>query len=210
MDIERVRGPLDILDHAAPFLGAGEKVGLDATRKVNEAETHRVMDELATTLCAEGEIVPVIGAAARDAEARIKAIAGVLDARIPDELGGWWLVVRAGKSAAGDGAAVIKALGALANDVPVPRWTVVVGPDADLADTNGALFHWTAQTAFERDGYLSKCGRRIAFDATPKLPGDERNGQPVRAWPPILRMDDAVVERIKQRWDEFSGASGSR
>lgn len=29
-----VRGPLDILDHAAPFCGAGSKIGFDATRKI--------------------------------------------------------------------------------------------------------------------------------------------------------------------------------
>jgi 3-polyprenyl-4-hydroxybenzoate decarboxylase len=33
-DIERVNGPLDILDHAAPRLGAGMKAGFDCTRKV--------------------------------------------------------------------------------------------------------------------------------------------------------------------------------
>lgn len=33
-DIEIVNGPLDILDHAAPRLGAGHKIGFDATRKV--------------------------------------------------------------------------------------------------------------------------------------------------------------------------------
>ncbi|NBC11184.1 MAG: menaquinone biosynthesis decarboxylase [Planctomycetes bacterium] len=32
-DIEIVNGPLDILDHAAPRLGAGHKIGFDATRK---------------------------------------------------------------------------------------------------------------------------------------------------------------------------------
>ena len=32
-DVELVNGPLDILDHAAPRLGAGTKIGLDATRK---------------------------------------------------------------------------------------------------------------------------------------------------------------------------------
>ena len=30
-----------------------------------------------------------------------------IDARIPEELGGWWLLVRASKDKAGDGAAVI-------------------------------------------------------------------------------------------------------
>ncbi len=33
-DVEVVNGPLDILDHAAPRLGAGHKIGFDATRKI--------------------------------------------------------------------------------------------------------------------------------------------------------------------------------
>lgn len=33
-DIEFVRGPLDILDHAAPDCGSGSKMGIDATRKI--------------------------------------------------------------------------------------------------------------------------------------------------------------------------------
>jgi 4-hydroxy-3-polyprenylbenzoate decarboxylase len=32
-DIQLVDGPLDILDHAAPYVGAGSKMGIDATRK---------------------------------------------------------------------------------------------------------------------------------------------------------------------------------
>ncbi len=45
-DIEIVNGPLDILDHAAPRLGAGHKIGLDATRKIagEEAGGHPVRD----------------------------------------------------------------------------------------------------------------------------------------------------------------------
>lgn len=45
-DIEIVNGPLDILDHAAPRLGAGHKVGLDATRKIpgEECNGHPVRD----------------------------------------------------------------------------------------------------------------------------------------------------------------------
>ncbi|MBX3357619.1 MAG: UbiD family decarboxylase [Phycisphaeraceae bacterium] len=43
-DIEIVNGPLDILDHAAPRLGAGHKIGFDATRKIvgEEAGGHAV------------------------------------------------------------------------------------------------------------------------------------------------------------------------
>ena len=45
-DVEVVAGPLDILDHAAPRLGAGHKMGFDATAKVpgEEAGGHPVRD----------------------------------------------------------------------------------------------------------------------------------------------------------------------
>ena len=45
-DTELVNGPLDILDHAAPRLGAGHKVGFDATAKIagEEVGGHPVRD----------------------------------------------------------------------------------------------------------------------------------------------------------------------
>jgi len=45
-DIEMVNGPLDILDHAAPRLGAGHKIGFDATAKIpgEEVGGHPVRD----------------------------------------------------------------------------------------------------------------------------------------------------------------------
>lgn len=45
-DIEIVNGPLDILDHAAPRLGAGHKIGYDATAKIpgEEVNGHPVRD----------------------------------------------------------------------------------------------------------------------------------------------------------------------
>jgi 4-hydroxy-3-polyprenylbenzoate decarboxylase len=45
-DVEIVNGPLDILDHAAPRLGAGHKIGFDATRKIKgeEVNGHPVRD----------------------------------------------------------------------------------------------------------------------------------------------------------------------
>ncbi|MEX2219222.1 MAG: UbiD family decarboxylase domain-containing protein [Phycisphaerales bacterium] len=202
-DSELVRGPLDILDHAAPFLGAGGKLGLDATRKRGDAETHRALDPLAAELCAAGPIGPVTGDPARAAEARLKQIPGVLDAQVPDELGGWWLLVRASKDRHGDGRRLIKDLGGLAGQIALPRWTVIVGPDADPANLTDLLFHWLANSAPDRDRHLSLCGRRVAFDATPKLPGDEHHGQPVRDWPPIIRMSPEMRSRIDSRWHEL-------
>lgn len=45
-DLEIVNGPLDILDHAAPRLGAGHKIGFDATKKWagEECGGHAVRD----------------------------------------------------------------------------------------------------------------------------------------------------------------------
>ncbi|MCW5765912.1 MAG: UbiD family decarboxylase [Phycisphaeraceae bacterium] len=197
-DVELVRGPLDILDHAAPFLGAGTKMGLDATRKrggPGDAETHRVLSPEAERACAAGEIGPVLGAAAEAIERRVASLPGVLGARVPAELGGWWLLVRLDKRAAGAGAELVRALGPLPNEAQLPRWTVLVGADADIANTNDALFHWLAQSSPDRDMFLSVCGRRVVFDATAKGPGDERQGLPVRDWPPILRMPREVLER---------------
>jgi 3-polyprenyl-4-hydroxybenzoate decarboxylase len=82
-------------------------------------------------------------------------------------------------------------------------WTVVVGPDADLSNVDMAMFHWLANVSPERDRYLSVCGRRVAFDATPKMAGDEARGWPVRGWPPIIRMGDDVKAQVERRWKEY-------
>ncbi|MCC6661232.1 MAG: UbiD family decarboxylase [Phycisphaerales bacterium] len=200
-DTELVRGPLDILDHAAPFLGAGGKMGLDATRKSGPAEEHRALAGLAAELCAAVSVNAVTGGAARATERRVKALQGVLDARVPDELGGWWLLVRA--AAATPGRAVIKALGGLADEAALPRWSIVVGPDADVANIDDALFHWAANSSPDRDRVLSACGRRVAFDATPKPPGKGATDLPVRDWPPIIEMNPAVRARVDAAWSDL-------
>lgn len=205
-DVEFVRGPVDILDHAAPHLGASQKMGLDATRKKGDAELHQHVEGLAAELCKTGPIGAVRGDAARATERRVAQMEGVLGARIADgenELGGWWLFVKVAKQSAGAGQRVIKALGTLADEIAIPVWTIVVGDDCDVANADAVFFHWLAQGAFERDQYVSVCGRRVAFDATAKASGDERNGYPVRAWPPILKMDPAVVAKVDARMAEY-------
>jgi 3-polyprenyl-4-hydroxybenzoate decarboxylase len=112
-------------------------------------------------------------------------------------------LIRVEKKEAGDGARVIKTIGALTEEVTLPPWTIVVGPAADVADVDSAMFHWLANMSPERDRYLSVCGRRVAFDATPKMAGDEARGWPVRAWPPLIRMSGEVSERVAGRWGEL-------
>jgi 3-polyprenyl-4-hydroxybenzoate decarboxylase len=183
-------------------------MGLDATRKWDGAEMHRHLSGAAAEACAAGEVGAVLDEAARATERRVGAIGGVLGARVPEELGGWWLLVRMEKQRGGDGQRVIKELGGLTGECGVPRWTIVVGSDADLANIDDVLFHWMAHMSAERDRYLSVCGRRVAFDATPKMSGDERDGWGVREWPPVLRVSEAVGARVDARWGEYGIGGG--
>jgi 4-hydroxy-3-polyprenylbenzoate decarboxylase len=196
-DVELVRGPIDILDHATPFLGAGTKMGLDATRKAGEAEAHRHLEGAAAELCATSPITAALGEPARATERRVRRIPGVLDAIVPEQLAGLWLLAKIDKKVAGDGLRAIKAIGGIAEEVALPPWTIIVGPDADLGSLDDAFFHWLANMSPERDRQTSVCGRRIAFDATPKMPGDEVGGWPVRQWPPIIRMSDDVRRTVE-------------
>ena len=83
----------------------------------------------------------------------------------------------------------------------VAEFVVTVDSAVSLEDFEQVLFHLCANTDPARD--LVRSGRRIGFDATPKLPGDERNGEPVRAWPPIMEMSPEVREQVAQRWGEY-------
>lgn len=216
-DIEFARGPVDILDHSAPRLGAGLKVGFDCTRKrdgeqvggVGVAATPRpiasreVLDAHAAKICAD--------------------VPGVLDARVLHEAGGYWMFIKVDKKQAGDGVRALEAamrVQEFASGGSV--YLVAVGPEVDIADADAALFHWVANFDASRDIVLDpvelesdywkrsafgnptnpptnparRMTHRVGFDATPKVPGDERFGEPVRAWPPVLMMDEVVVGKV--------------
>jgi len=173
-DLELVNGPLDILDHAAPRLGAGHKIGLDATRKVAGEEVAGV----------PADRIP----AAREPAPRD----GV---RFPAFGRGRCAFVAVDKRAAGDGARAVEALLGEADFV------IAVDRSVDLADTDAVLFHWCANSDAGRD--LHRRGAAVGFDATPKVPGDARHGQPVRDFPPLLAMSDDVRRRVSDRWAEY-------
>lgn len=227
-DIEFARGPVDILDHAAPRLGAGLKVGFDCTRKRAGEEVGGVGGvEITGTPRA---IAPrdELDAHAAKIVAEVEGISGrrVLDARVLHETGGYWMVIKVDKKpgdAAAAGAGVRALEAAMRVPEPVvagrgggPAYFVAVGPDVDIADADAALFHWVANFDASRDLVLdpveleraapdspapnknpfSRLTHRIGLDATPKVPGDERFGEPVRAWPPVLKMDEGVIAKV--------------
>ncbi len=182
-DIEIVNGPLDILDHAAPRLGAGCKMGIDATRKrageevngvpLTPSNHHRVTDT-------DGWTSPSIVA--------------------PDFGQGRCAFVGVRKQNAGDGARAIEKLW---NDSPPDAATFVIAVDSsvNLNDWQSVFFHLCANTDPSRDSHQRE--HRIGFDATAKMHGDERHGQPVRDYPSILKMSDDVKRRVDARLSEF-------
>lgn len=193
-DVEIVRGPLDILDHAAPRLGAGAKIGFDCTARVD--------GEQAGALGLDAACTPLTDQDRRRLIEAVRAIPGVVAAEAPADAEGW-LFVGAEKVRPRDGAAVIERLWQLAAEgLALPPYTVVLGPAVDPGDTDAAMFHLCAHADASRDlhRWASPDNQRhaIAFDATPKLPGDERNGEPVRQWPPLLSMPEQVARRAAE------------
>ena len=90
----------------------------------------------------------------------------------------------------------------MSTDNSAGEFVIVVPEVADAANLEESLFHWISGCDPGRD--MIRSGSRIGFDATTKVPGeDDRNGIPVRDYPPILRMDDAIIERVDQRWNEY-------
>jgi 4-hydroxy-3-polyprenylbenzoate decarboxylase len=177
-DTERVNGALDILDHAAPRLGSGTKIGFDATRKI-------IGEDIDGEPIAQPSEIPGSGERER-AIAWARSIPGVLDAAAPVASPGW-LFIRADRGRdetelEGLGIDVLRRFCGEPTSVP---FVVVLGRDVDIHDHHAALFHWVANSDAGRD-VVGNGRDQIGFDATPKTAGDRRLGQAVRAWPPVL------------------------
>lgn len=187
-DIEQVAGPLDILDHAAPRLGSGTKIGFDATRRWNDEEVRGSAGPQERLWNRPSEDVVA------DVLARVRAIENVTGASWPSELGGW-LFVTLDKRLPGMGHQLCDKLVEMSD---LPPFVVVVSSGVSSDDPDACLFHFCANADAARDMVFSHDGTRVAFDATAKSPSsaDERNGQPVRAWPPILEMESKVIDRV--------------
>jgi 4-hydroxy-3-polyprenylbenzoate decarboxylase len=189
-DLELVNGPLDILDHAAPRLGAGSKMGIDATRKV-------VGEEVNGIAVREGshalEVLPSAAVTAGWWESMEHVC-------VPDWGGGRCAFVSVQKERAGDGARAIESLWDQAPE-GAAEFVIAVDSSVHCGNWEEVLFHWCANCDPGRD--MVRRDGRIGFDATKKMPGDERNAQPVREYPPILQMSDEVRERVERRKREF-------
>jgi len=197
-DLEFVHGPLDILDHAAPFLGAGTKLGFDCTRKIAGEELKPIGGASLHGRRGESPInpeptTPLSAAARAELMERLRAIDGVADAALHEAVGDGWLVVSTARQEE-------TPVRLLATDVwqacaaagVSPPYLVLVGPEVAVADLDSALFHWCANHDFGRD-WIQRLGQgrsleATGFNAVPKKMGTSESGLPVREWPPIIRL----------------------
>lgn len=198
-DVERVRGPLDILDHAAPWLGAGGKMGFDCTPKWPGEEASRDASPTAARAFADHAGVA----------SRARTIDGIIDASMPEDLGGWLFVTTKER-----GHEVVRTI---ADQFHVerrddagnaPAFVVVLSEDVDISDDQEAMFHWLANTDMLRDPHVVE--RTMWFDALPKRPEDYP-GVPARDWPAYLTIDPETERIVREKWERmgFSAASAA-
>ncbi|MCH2160947.1 MAG: UbiD family decarboxylase [Phycisphaerales bacterium] len=198
-DLEFANGPLDILDHAAPRVGSGTKIGFDATHRFDGEQVNGL--DLAK---------PELPNDAQQAEARriLESLGGdIVAAHLPEVGLGRLAVLAVNRTKPHAGiAAIEQAFNALEPGNPAGQFIIAIPGGADPADLEMSLFHWISGCDPGRD--LVRDGARIGFDATTKVPGeDDRHGVPVRDYPPILRMDDEIIARVDAQWQAY-GFSG--
>lgn len=195
-DLECVNGPLDILDHAAPHLGAGHKIGFDATKKMRGEEIQGVAISHPYTLASSLQDQPQ-WTQLRD---RIKNLPGVANAHFPEFGGGRCLFLSIDKVENGQGPATLQKLWELCGP-GVAELTILVDARVDLNNWQNVFFHLCANADPGRD--LERNGHHVGIDGTTKLPGETRHGSPARDYPPLIEMDEATKRLVDQRWGEY-------
>ena len=197
-DVELVRGPLDILDQAAPWLGAGSKIGFDATTPMSGDEAD--IDSLAP---------PAI-----DDDAAYDSACARVASQLPEHnitLPSWGarrvavLGVEAGIKHEDVCRQVETLWNAVGCDSSAADFVLVIDAATPRDDFDAVLLQFTACADPRRDRILDvqTGGRRIAFDASSKVAGTRSDGTPVRACAPILAMDKATRDLVDRRWAEY-------
>jgi len=201
-DLERVLGPLDILDHAAPHLGAGGKVGFDATRRFPQEALGS--GSAADPPRASTSAIDAIRQALTDRFRAGDLPHASAPPTLPEAALGRVVVVgiAAATNEAGDAldrpGAVLDRVAALLEDAPpgVGDWLIAVDGEIDRDDLEAVMFMLCSHSDPARDWRHGEPGGRLLSDATTKRPG-LRRGHPVRDYPPLLRMDPAAAAKAE-------------
>lgn len=97
------------------------------------------------------------------------------------------------------------------------KFIIVVDEHVNVHDQDQVLFHLCANCDPGRDTEIVSgpldildhsaprlgAGHKIGFDATPKIPGEEAGGHPVRDWPTVIQMDSETQALVDRRWSEY-------
>ncbi len=183
-DVETVNGPLDILDHAAPRLGAGTKMGFDCTTAWPGEEVDNIPASVSTGY--DGSSGEAILAFARSQP----GVAGAhLDARCFG-----WLFLRMDRGIDPVDGSVRAVIQSVLSQAGAPPFVVALGRDVQIDDPDQAMFHWCANMDPGRDAVRVNGG--LGFDATPKAMDTSHPHGPIREWPPVLAMPEPVIDRV--------------
>ena len=165
-DIVQQHGPLDILDHAAPHLGVGGKIGIDATPW---------MDGEACGSGVHGDpVLPDINTV----RTAVAAGGGV----VPDWGLGRCIVLPVDTDDAHRGRTALESLG-----TTLPEFdglAIALDASVDTADQDQIWFHLLAN--IDAIGDAVTVGRGLGLDATIKRACDATPSRPVRRWPDVL------------------------
>ena len=190
-DVEVVNGPLDILDHASPRLGAGHKIGFDATTAWPGEEVQGVAAGVPPRANME-ELQPALENIMSGSNHRY---------HIPDWGLGRVILLGIEKSEETSGVASSTIDAVLKLEADWTGCVVAVDGSVDLEDANMTLFHLAANMDPGRDIHWQE--HRLGLDGTSKLEHEDRNGQPVRKWPPPIKMDPEVLAKIASQPELF-------
>lgn len=196
-DIEFVNGPLDILDQAAPQLGAGTKIGFDATTKI---EGDGIGGR--SLLPPRVDDPAVHEAAAKKLESSL-----TVQWHLPDWGARRLLVLGVEPGLEGETirAHVHAAWNAIGPESSAADLVLVVDSETDLDDFDRVLFNWMSCSDPGGDSFFdgSTSQRRVAFDATTKAPGRRPCGSAIRDFAPYLSMDEETASLVSSRWSEY-------
>lgn len=201
-DLFFLEGPVDDLDHSAPFWRYGSKVGIDATTKWPvEAQGRPWGPEL--PLHAYEHLVET-DLAGLTVE-RLKAIhAGIVDAYAHPLPGGRGvLAVRLAKREPNEAKLVAKRIW----ESGIGAHVVVVDEEIDVRNLSQLFWYASGNYDPKRDmqlaEFLAGDGEgplsRIAIDATRKGPEEGH----ARQWPEYIVMTPEVKARVEARWSEY-------
>lgn len=191
-DIEVVKGPVDILDHAGEATAIGYKMGFDLTTKWDNENRQ------AAPSGAMSDETPALSLT--ELQNKLPCLKAL---NIPDLNGSRnMLFAQIKKAEPGDAQRVMQALWEAGGE-RYPRWIVVVDEEVDIRETNNVMFRWgnnvdpeLNMTILTSENTQCVC---IGVDATKRWPEEGYT----REWPWDIVMSEEVKKSVAERFGEW-------